>query len=214
MGKKGRQKLVTIRNQFSQDAEYAHAGHSDPEIRPNDHRVLEALEGTKEYTFRGIMRKTGMHQETLSRSLRRLHDLGIVDRSVSGYKIRTQTLGKRQKEQEYAPILLSYLPPNLTDERIIGSIAGTWFKGFRWIGASHDERQQVLQWAKEDGRFSINVKVLKNHIIVETNADNENDRGDATYGAYRIIQKITTAHAKAPITMTRSCDQTLQNLVK
>ena len=198
MGKKGRQKLVTIKNQFRDglDARYEHLGHFESEIRPNDYKVLESMEETKEYTFRGIMRKTGMHQETLSRSLRRLCASGMVDRSKLSYKIKSQALGKNQKGQEYAPILLSYLPPSAGDEKTISGIVGTWFKGFRWIGMSRKGGEQVLQWAKEDGPFCINVKVLRNHIIVETNASSEKDKIDAVCGAHKIIQKITTARTK------------------
>src|SRR5438105_11037496 len=58
------------------------------DVRPNDSKVLDVLsENNSNYTFRGIMRKLGMHQESLSRSLQRLHDLDLIEKSQLGYKL-------------------------------------------------------------------------------------------------------------------------------
>ena len=55
------------------------------DVRPNDSKVLDVLsENNSNYTFRGIMRKLGMHQESLSRSLQRLHDLDLIEKSQLG----------------------------------------------------------------------------------------------------------------------------------
>jgi DNA-binding Lrp family transcriptional regulator len=180
MKKKKKQRLVTLASQEHQELD---------EVRPNDHLVLDAFNEKSEYTFRGIMRKIGMHQETLSRSLRRLVELGLIDKSDLGYRIspKTQNLPKK-KTHNFTPILMSYLPPSLGG-KMIDKIAGSWFGGLRWVGISNDEGQQTLQWL--NGLFYVNLKVLPNHIIIETNANNEKDKVDAMNAAFRIIQKIT-----------------------
>ena len=189
MKKKNKQKLVLksqVENPSASNPQYL-----DPEVRPNDYKILDVLDVKSEYTFRGIMRKLGMHQETLSRSLQRLLELGIISKSKLGYRIsdKMQNLPKNKKSQAHTPILMSYLPSGVTGEKIISKIAGSWFKGLRWVGVSQDNGEQTLQWV--NGLFYINLKILPNHIIVETNANNEKDKVDALDGAYRIVQKIT-----------------------
>lgn len=198
MKKRNKQKLVTLKSQ-AENQSVSDSQYLDPEVRPNDYKILDILDVKSEYTFRGIMRKLGMHQETLSRSLRRLLELGIIDKSNLGYRIsdKMQNLPKNKKNQAYTPILMSYLPPSVTGEKIITKIAGSWFKGLRWIGTSDDDGQQTLQWIKEKGLFHINLKILPNHVIIETNANNEKDIVDALSGAYRIIQKITVLYDPA-----------------
>lgn len=189
MRKKKKQRLVALEKQLNENQ--GDNNHFDPEVRPNDYKVLDALNAKYEYTFRGIMRKIGMHQETLSRSLRRLLDLGLIDKSNLGYKIsaKTQNLPKNKKSRAYTPILISYLPPSFAGGKIIDKIAGSWFGNLRWVGISNDDGQQTLQWI--NGLYYINLKVLSNHIIIETNANNEKDKVDAMNGAFRITQKIT-----------------------
>jgi DNA-binding transcriptional ArsR family regulator len=199
MKKKSKQKLVILENQSEENS---NPQYFDSEVRPNDYRVLDVLGETKsEYSFSGIMRKLGMHQETLSRSLHRLHELGIVDKSELGYKIsnKMQGLPKNTTKQAYLPILLSYLPPRIGAEKIISEIAGKWFKNMRWIGMSEDNGQKNLQWIKQNGLFYINLKVLPNYIVIETNANNDHDKADAISGAYRIVQKITNL-TEVPLT--------------
>ena len=194
MKKKSKQNLVILENQSEANS---HPQYFDSEVRPNDYRVLDVLGETKsEYSFSGIMRKLGMHQETLSRSLHRLHELGIIDKSKLGYKIsnKMQNLPKNKKKQAYVPILLSYLPPRIVAQKIISEIAGKWFKNLRWVGMSEDDGQKTLQWIKQNGLFYINLKILPNYIVIETNANNDNDKADAISGAYRIIQKITNLY--------------------
>jgi len=202
--KKNKQKLVPLENQIDEKPSVVdpHSQYFDPEVRPNDYKILDVLGETKsEYTFRGIMRKLGMHQETLSRSLRRLHELGLIHKSKLGYKIsdKMQNLPKNKKKQVYTPILLSYLPAKITGEKIITEIGGRWFKNLRWMGISEDDGQQTLQWIKEDGLFQINLKILPNYIVIETNTNNEKDKDDAISEAYRIIQKIGVLCDEHPI---------------
>lgn len=189
MKKKNKQKLV-LKNQV-ENPSVSEPPYFDPEVRPNDYKILDILDARSEYTFKGIMRKLGMHQETLSRSLQRLLELGIVKKSKLGYRIsdKMQNLSKNKESQTHTPILMSYLPSGVTGEKIIAKIAGSWFKGLRWVGVSQDNGQQTLQWV--NGLFYINLKVLPNHVIIETNANNEKDKVDALSGAYKIVQKIT-----------------------
>ena len=59
-------------------------------FRINDSKILSVLDGevgSKYYSFTGLMRKLNLHQQSLVRSLKRLQDLGLIDRSRMGYKL-------------------------------------------------------------------------------------------------------------------------------
>ncbi|MGI0037457.1 MAG: MarR family transcriptional regulator, partial [Nitrososphaera sp.] len=60
---------------------------SASEFHNNDNKVLELLnEAGSNYSFKGLMRKLNLHQQSLSRALRRLEELGLVERTSFGYK--------------------------------------------------------------------------------------------------------------------------------
>ncbi|HEX2013947.1 MAG TPA: MarR family transcriptional regulator, partial [Nitrososphaera sp.] len=54
----------------------------------NDNKVLELLnEAGSKYSFKGLMRKLNLHQQSLSRALRRLEELGLVEKTAEGYRL-------------------------------------------------------------------------------------------------------------------------------
>ena len=60
-----------------------------PPISPRDAEVVRTIEeeGLSVFTFDGLRRITGAHPETLSRSLERLEDGGILVKSPEGYSV-------------------------------------------------------------------------------------------------------------------------------
>ena len=172
-------------------------GHIDElDVRPNDSKVLDVLsENNSNYTFRGMMRKLGMHQESLSRSLQRLHELDLIEKSQLGYKLSEKGAFLAKEEPKfkisYTPLLQTYVPSNVRATDIISSIAGRWFKNLRWIGMVESQTDNVLQWISEFGAFELNLRVSPNYIQIETNAATEQDKADAMISAYRIIQEVS-----------------------
>ena len=172
-------------------------GHIDElDVRPNDSKVLDVLsENNSNYTFRGIMRKLGMHQESLSRSLQRLHELDLIEKSQLGYKLSEKGafLAKEDPKLKisYTPLLQTYVPSNVHAADIISNMAGRWFKNLRWIGMIESHTDHVLQWLSEFGTFDLNLRVSSNYITIESSAANEKDKADAMISAYRIIQEVS-----------------------
>jgi DNA-binding MarR family transcriptional regulator len=162
------------------------------ELRPNDSKVLDVLsENNSVYTFSGIMRKIGMHQETLSRSLSRLFEQDLVQKSPNGYKLskkgvvlKKQTRSKRN----FTPILRAYLPPDVDVAKLIGGMTGRWFKNLRWIGMVENKDEHLLQWIEEMGLFQINLRIVPNSIIIETNAKKDKVT-EALIPVFRIVQE-------------------------
>ncbi|HWY33243.1 MAG TPA: helix-turn-helix domain-containing protein [Nitrosopumilaceae archaeon] len=172
-------------------------GHVDElDVRPNDSKVLDVLsENNSNYTFRGIMRKLGMHQESLSRSLQRLHELDLIEKSQLGYKLSEKGafLAKEDPKLKisYTPLLQTYVPSNVHASDIITNMAGRWFKNLRWMGMVESQTDYVLQWLSEFGSFDLNLRVAPNYITIESSATTEKDKSDAMISAYRIIQEVS-----------------------
>jgi len=166
------------------------------DVRPNDSKVLDVLsENNSNYTFRGIMRKLGMHQESLSRSLQRLHELDLIEKSQLGYRLSEKGafLAKEDPKLKisYTTLLQTYVPSNVHASDIISNMAGRWFKNLRWIGMVESQTDHVLQWLSEFGSFDLNLRVSPNYITIESSATNEKDKADAMISAYRIIQEVS-----------------------
>jgi hypothetical protein len=182
---------IIINSSNGEAPQYVHV-----DVRPNDSKVLDVLsENNSNYTFRGMMRKLGMHQESLSRSLQRLHELDLIEKSQLGYKLSEKGAFLAKEEPKfkisYTPLLQTYVPSNVLATDIISSIAGRWFKNLRWIGMVESQTDNVLQWISEFGSFELNLRVSLNYIQVETNAASEKDKADAMISAYRIIQEVS-----------------------
>ena len=173
----------------------------DTDVRPNDHKVLEILgEDRSNYTFRGLMRKLGMHQESLSRSLRRLDELGLIEKSQLGYKLskKGELLAKggfAHARIAYIPLMQTYIPANIDVSSIVSSLAGKWFKNLRWLGMIEGEMGHMLQWVSEDNSFQVNLRIVGNYIIIETNANNDKDRVEAMVSAYRIFEYVSKLYS-------------------
>jgi DNA-binding HxlR family transcriptional regulator len=58
-------------------------------LHNNDAKVLSLLnqETGSNYSFKGLTRKLNLHQQSLTRALNRLEDLGLVEKSSVGYKL-------------------------------------------------------------------------------------------------------------------------------
>ena len=49
----------------------------------------------------------------------------------------------------------------------------------------------MLQWINEDDTFQINVRIIWDHIIIETNALSDEDKIEAMVGSCKIFEQIT-----------------------
>lgn len=164
------------------------------DVRENDHEILNVLgDGKSKYTFKGLMRKLGIHQETLSRSLHRLGDLGLIEKSDIGYRISEKGkvfAGERPKSRiAFVPLFQTYIPPNVDINEIVHMLAGKWFKGLRWLGMIEGEGGYMLQWVSENNSFQINLRIVNSYVTIESNADDSN-KLEAMVSAYRIFERV------------------------
>jgi len=174
---------------------------SAADFHNNDNKVLSVLnEAGSNYSFKGLMRKLNLHQQSLSRALHRLEEMGLVEKSPVGYRLSKDggsaisRVGLHSpKGREYMQLLQSYIPLNVRAVEIVRQLAGRWFKNLRWIGMIDSGTGYTLQWSGDDGSFQINLRMISDYIVIETNASTEKEKVDAMVGSYAIYEQITKA---------------------
>ena len=162
-------------------------------IHNNDSKVLSLLNETgSNYSFKGMMRKLEIHQQSLARALHRLEELGLVQKTNNGYRlssvgesavsrIRPHVLPRR----EYVQLLQTYIPiASVRPAEVAQSLVGKWFKNLRWLGMIAGNTGYTLQWASDDGSFQLNLRIISDYIVIETNASSEEDKVQAMVGSY------------------------------
>ncbi len=191
-------------------------GISLDDFQANDKKVLSILNqdddlAANQYTFNGLARKLGMHQQSLSRSLHRLKNSGLVEKSETGYrpsKNLRSTLVKRSRldlenlsrkisksNLRFSQVLQLYIPTTVEVEEIVNKLTGKWFGDLRWIGLIDGDGGYVLQWVYGD-KFQINLRIVSRFAIVESNAADDKSKAESVVSAYKIFEQITKVFQK------------------
>ena len=178
---------------------------SATDFHNNDNKILAVLnEAGSNYSFKGLMRKLNLHQQSLSRALHRLEEMELVERSAVGYRLskagasamsRIELLQQQHKPKgrEYMQLLQTYIPLNVKAPEVMRPLIGRWFKNLRWIGMIRSDTGYTLQWTSDDGSFQINLRLIADYIVIETNAFTEKEKVQAMVGSYTIYEQITRA---------------------
>lgn len=175
---------------------------SASDFHNNDNKILALLnEAGSNYSFKGLMRKLNLHQQSLSRALHRLEEMDLVEKSSLGYRLskagasamsNTELLQqKRPRGREYMQLLQTYIPLNIKASEVMRYLIGRWFKNLRWIGMIRSDTGYTLQWISDDGSFQINLRLIADYIVIETNASTEKEKVQAMVGSYAIYEHIT-----------------------
>jgi DNA-binding transcriptional ArsR family regulator len=189
-----------------------------PPLEPNpdfeefdlDDRELEVLrlfsaDQNAHYTFQGLRRRLGLHQETLTRTLKRLEDAHAIERSPDGYKLRSSSNGFSftipTTLPSPKPIVEAYLPTQVDVTVLFQKLRGRWFGNFRWLGYSHDGNTLSMSWISEDGRVQLQARIYGGKITIGT--DSQVNQTEQISAAYQLFDHITKA--------TEEMMQTLSN---
>jgi DNA-binding HxlR family transcriptional regulator len=195
-------KQVTAAQILVEDAHDSQDSLSATDFHDNDNKILALLnEAGSNYSFKGLMRKLNLHQQSLSRALHRLEEMELVEKSPVGYQLskvgatamsRTELLQQHKpKGGEYMQLLQTYIPLNVKASEVMRYLIGKWFKNLRWIGMIGSDTGYMLQWTSDDGSFQINLRLIADYIVIETNASTEKEKVQAMVGSYTIYEQIT-----------------------
>src|SRR5215218_6851085 len=177
---------------------------SATDFHNNDNKILALLnEAGSNYSFKGLMRKLNLHQQSLSRALHRLEEMELVEKSPVGYRLSKAGANAmsrielqqqhKPKGREYMQLLQTYIPLNVKASEVMRHLIGRWFKNLRWIGMMGSATGYTLQWTSDDGSFQINLRLIADYIVIETDASTEKEKVQAMVGSYAIYEQITRA---------------------
>jgi len=181
------------------------------DFQTNDKKVLSLLNqdsdvNDNQYTFNGLVRKLGIHQQSLTRSLHRLESAGLVKKTDYGYtltknldsilvkksRIDLENLSKRISHQceQFEQILQLYIPTDIKVEDVVNKLLGKWFGTLRWIGIVEGDGGYVLQWASSD-KYHVNLKLVSRYAVVESDASGAKLKSESIIHAHKILEQIT-----------------------
>ena len=176
------------------------------DLRKNDKKVLKTLLNEKMddnssmiFTFNGLKNKLNIHQEVLSRSLRRLKDLSLIENDNKEYRLTSfgraisskltleekseKVFSNSDKEnieevksnfrKRNIQIVQVYLPFKIDLDRLTRDLSGRWFKNLRWIGKSKNITGYRLIWKDSENFYELRLFLAKDYIIIETNAEKD-----------------------------------------
>lgn len=166
-----------------------------------DDRELEVLkflsnEQNAYYSFQGLRRKLGLHQETLARTLRRLEDAHAIERSADGYTLRSNSasysFNVRTNQPLPKPIIDAYLPSEVDVTVLFQKLRGRWFSNFRWLGYSRDGEQLAMTWISEDGQIQLQARIMGGKITIAADslASTQESGHIAAYQLFDHVSKI------------------------
>ncbi|MGH9951723.1 MAG: hypothetical protein ACRD5J_08870 [Nitrososphaeraceae archaeon] len=176
------------------------------ELHDNDNKILSLLKGDANsdtsYTFNGLVRELSMHQQSLSRSIKRLVDLGLIEQ-IKHYGFRLTKMGRHlgmantsensnNKYRKYTQ--LAYLDMHFTKfniNRITSKLTGKWFENLRWVGKINDSGVSLLKWKRYDNSFGINVTIMQGSLNIESDASLEKEIVEAARTVPKIVGMVT-----------------------
>src|SRR4029077_18395411 len=159
--------------------------------RPPDDQALVmnmlSSESDATYSFQGMKRRLGLHQEKLTRILKRLEDDNLVLKTDEGYKVLHHSRKNSRHLDAGEPVIRGQLPPGIDPGVLTSKLKGRWFKNFRWLGYSTSESGQSLYWITEDGRFQLVVRLAPAEILVWIQHANELDAIASISAGYELF---------------------------
>jgi DNA-binding transcriptional regulator YhcF (GntR family) len=174
-------------------------------LTENDRFILHVIieEGFDHFSFDGLKRRVRVHQETLSRTLVRLEDQGIVEKTSKGYEVTSKP--KRSEvylmnnSLDYIPLIQTLLPPGISFQEVLSSLRGRWFGVLRWIGYSKKEDDEMtLKWITEDGEIQVDATFFSDSTL---NIDakllkRKNNLSDAVKASHQLMSYIVRLYSR------------------
>ncbi len=177
------------------------------DLRQTDIDILEILfdngdENTiATFTFNGLKIRSNLHQEILSRSLKRLKELGLINKTKFGYnfnkkekfifpKLKSMLNEKRNNQTKYIQIIHVTVPFQISNEQLIQQLVGKYFGSLKWIGIIQNIKGYQLKWQEIENFIEIVVYLSNNNIIIGTNDDYPLNISKAFSYSTRIIESI------------------------
>lgn len=169
----------------------------DSSFNERDLNVLNLIgeEGLTSFTFDGLKRRLGVHQETLSRILSRLEDQGLVEKQAEGYRVTARVKEfvpspALNTNEPRIPIMHTILSPDIPVQQLVSNLSGRWFGVLRWLGYSENREGISLKWITEDGGIQVNAIFSDNQLIIEAKPLHDKNLNAALRASYQLMGYI------------------------
>jgi hypothetical protein len=163
--------------------------------RDTDVLTLISEEDLTSFTFDGLKRRIGLHPETLSRTLGRLEQEGVVKKGPRGYRVTSKindflrprpTLG----DESRVPLLQTFLPSDMSVPQMISDLRGKWFGLLRWLGLAESAEGITLKWITEDGGIQVDANISERALTIEAKFLHSKDLNMALKASYQLMTYI------------------------
>src|SRR2546428_2231469 len=166
-------------------------------LTPRDTGVLQTVmeEGLTVFTFDGLKRLTGLHQEKLSRIIDRLEEEGLLEKVAEGYRITVrgnETIPRRLSSAiQPIPIVQSLLPRDVDLQQIISGLKGRWFGGLRWLGYTQNDEGTVLKWIAEEDGIQIDARFSDSYLSIDAKVGEGREVSQAVKAAHQLLGHVS-----------------------
>jgi len=166
-------------------------------LTPRDTGVLQTVmeEGLTVFTFDGLKRLTGLHQEKLSRIIDRLEEEGLLEKVDEGYRITARGNETIPRPLSTAlqpiPIVQSLLPRDVDLQQIISGLKGRWFGGLRWLGYSQDNDATILKWIAEEDGIQIEARFADSYLSIDAKVAEGREVSHAVKAAHQLLGHVS-----------------------
>ena len=166
-------------------------------LTPRDTGVLQTImeEGLTVFTFDGLKRLTGLHQEKLSRIIDRLEEGELLEKVDEGYRITArgnETVPRPLSTSlQPIPIVQSLLPRDVDLQQIISGLKGRWFGGLRWLGYSQDNDATILKWIAEEDGIQIEARFADSYLSIDAKVAEGREVSQAVKAAHQLLGHVS-----------------------
>ena len=147
------------------------------------------------FSFQGLRRRLGFHQETLARTLKRLEEARAIERSPQGYKFRGNgtsfSFSVKTNHTLPKPIIDAYLPAQIDVTVLFQKLKGRWFSNFRWLGYSHDGDKLSMSWISEDGHMQLQARIGDGKIVIAIDPLSNAEESNQIAAAYQLFEHVS-----------------------
>lgn len=171
------------------------------DILPRDRGILEAIqnEGLTVFTFDGIRRLLHIHQETLSRTLERLEEQGLIEKIPEGYRIADGYQADHrilEVSSPSSPLVQTMLPPGIDYRTIVAGLKGRWFGNLRWVGYTETENGIVLKWITDEEGTQLDARFGDNFLTIESKGEDGKESAEAVAASYQLLAQISRLYGR------------------
>lgn len=169
-------------------------------LSARDTGVVQAImdEGLTVFTFDGLKRLLGLHQEKLSRIIDRLEEEEVLEKVPEGYRVTkkgtmliARPLGLSQPT---IPIVQSLLPRDVDLQEIVSGLKGRWFGSLRWLGYTNNDEGVVLKWIADEEGFQIDAKFTENYLTIDAKIGGGREASQAVKAAHQLLGHISRSY--------------------